>query len=134
MTFFAHDEQQLALPEKLLEFITQQQEQIAQQQEQIVQLQRQVEVLEAEIRRLKKLPAKPDIQPNTAPHDDAAESSEGNEQSAVEDNDTAEPDATLTRQVNKPDEKTRKQRKQPSKPAPEKSVTIEVTGVPPGST
>lgn len=124
MTFFAHDEQQRALPEKLLEFI-------AQQQEQIVQLQRQVEVLEGEIRRLKKLPAEPDIKYNTTPHDDAAGSAEGDEQPAVEDNDTADPDATLTRQVNKPDEKTRKQ---PSKPPPEKSVTIETTGVPPGST
>ena len=131
MTF---DERHLALPEKLLEFITQQQEQIAQQQEQIVQLQRQVEVLEAEIRRLKKLPAKPDIKPNTAPHDAADEGSEGNELPAVEDNDTTDPDTTLTRQINKPDEKTRKQRKQPSKPPPEKSVTIEAIGVPPGST
>ena len=51
-------------PENLLRFITQ-------QQEQIIQLNALVEALEAEIRRLKKLPAKPDIKPNTKPPDDA---------------------------------------------------------------
>ncbi len=44
-------------PEDLLRFITQ-------QQEQIIQLKEQIEALEAEIRRLKKLPEKPDIKPN----------------------------------------------------------------------
>ncbi len=53
---------------------TQQQKQITQQQEQIVQLQEKVEALEAEIRRLKKLPPKPDIKPNTKPPDDSDDS------------------------------------------------------------
>ena len=67
MPFSVHDGLPLDLPEKLLRFVTQQQEQITRQQEQIIQLQGQVEALEAEICRLKKLPPKPDIKPNTKP-------------------------------------------------------------------
>ncbi|USE38339.1 hypothetical protein [Endozoicomonas sp. SCSIO W0465] len=58
----AFSEHQQLQPEDLLRFITQ-------QQEQIIQLKEQVELLEAEIRRLKKLPTKPDIKPSTKPPD-----------------------------------------------------------------
>ena len=94
MAFSVHDEPQPGLPEKLLKFITQ-------QQEQIIQLQGQIEALEAEVRRLKKLPPKPDIKPNTEPPDDGT----GTEQPAAED-DSPNPDTSRKRKVNKPDEKT----------------------------
>ena len=120
-------------PENLLRFITQQQDQITQQQEQIIQLKELVEALEAEIRRLKKLPAKPDIKPNTRPPDDTPESSEG-EQSAIEDDDKGDPDTSQKHKVKKPNEKTRKQRKQPPTPPTEASISIAATDVPQGST
>lgn len=123
MAFSTHDELQPGLPEKLLRFITQ-------QQEQIIQLQAQVEALEAEVRRLKKLPPKPDIKPNTEPPDDGT----GAEQPAVENDDSTNPDTSRKRKVNKPDEKTRKQRNQPPAPPPEDSIPVEAADVPPGST
>ena len=113
-------------PENLLRFITQ-------QQEQIIQLNALVEALEAEIRRLKKLPAKPDIKPNTKPPDDDPESHD-DEESATENNDGGNSDASHKRKVKKPNEKTRKQRKQPPKPPAEDSISIAVTDVPQGST
>ena len=60
----AQSQETLALPQK----------ENALQQEQITQLQEKVEVPEAEIRRLKKLPPKPDIKPNTRPPDDSDDS------------------------------------------------------------
>ena len=59
------------------EQITQQQEQIVQQQEQIAKLQALVETLQAEIRRLKKLPKKPDIKPNKKPKQGESEYNSG---------------------------------------------------------
>ena len=59
----AFPEQRQLQSEDRLRFITQ-------QQEQIIQLKEQIELLEAGIRHLKKLPAKPDIKPNTKPPDD----------------------------------------------------------------
>ncbi|MTI12127.1 hypothetical protein [Sansalvadorimonas verongulae] len=93
-----HDGLPPDLLEKLLKFITRQQEQITQQQEQIIQLQGQVKALEAEIRRLKKLPPKPDIKPNTKPPDD---------NTGAEGNDTSDPETSKKRKVKKPNEKTR---------------------------
>ena len=112
-------------PENLLRFISQ-------QQEQIIQLKELIEALEAEIRRLKKLPAKPDIKPNTKLPDDDPGSSEG-EESVTENNDEGNSDSSLKRKVKKPNENTRKQRKQPPKPPAEKSISIAVTEVPQGS-
>ncbi|USE38326.1 hypothetical protein [Endozoicomonas sp. SCSIO W0465] len=83
----AFSEHQQLQPEDLLRFITQ-------QQEQIIQLKEQVELLEAEIRRLKKLPAKPDIKPSTKPPDDDTGSSDG-DLSAPEGNDGASSDTLL---------------------------------------
>lgn len=121
----AFSEHQQLQPEDLLRFITQ-------QQEQIIQLKEQIKLLEAEIRRLKKLPAKPDIKPNTKPPDDDAGSPDG-DPSAPEGNDGASPDTTSKQKVKKPNEKTRKQRKQPRKPSAEKSIPIAATDVPEGS-
>ncbi|USE38988.1 transposase [Endozoicomonas sp. SCSIO W0465] len=118
-------EHQQLQPEDLLRFITQ-------QQEQIIQLKEQIELLEAEIRRLKKLPAKPDIKPNTKPPDDDTGSPDG-DPSAPEGNDGASPDTSSKQKVKKPNEKTRKQRKQPRKPSAEKSIPIAATDVPEGS-
>ena len=92
-------------PENLLKFITQ-------QQKQIMQLTVLVEALEADIRRLKKLPEKTDIKPNTKSPDDAPGNSE-DEESATENNDEGNSDASQKRKVKKPNEKTRKQRKPP---------------------
>ncbi|USE36346.1 transposase [Endozoicomonas sp. SCSIO W0465] len=122
MAFLEHQQLQ---PEDLLRFITQ-------QQEQIIQLKEQIELLEAEIRRLKKLPAKPDIKPNTKPPDDDTGSPDG-DPSAPEGNDGASPDTSSKQKVKKPNEKTRKQRKQPRKPSAEKSIPIAATDVPEGS-
>ena len=118
-------EHQQLQPEDLLRFITQ-------QQEQIIQLKEQIELLEAEIRRLKKLPAKPDIKPNTKPPDDATDSSDGGP-STPEGDDGASPETSSKQKVKKPNEKTRKQRKQPRKPSVEKSIPIAATDVPQGS-
>ena len=112
-------------PEDLLRFITRQQEQITQFKEQI-------EALEAEIRRLKKLPAKPDIKPNNKPPDDDTDSSDA-DPSAPAGNDGASPDTSSKKKVKKPNEKTRKQRKQPRKPSANKSIPIAATNVPQGS-
>ncbi|MGI2030245.1 IS66 family transposase [Endozoicomonas acroporae] len=114
------------------ELIARLQAQGVQQQEQITQLQEKVEVLEAEIRRLKKLPPKPDIKPNTKPPDD----SDGppGTPPATGQGDEADPDGVPKHKVSKPDESTRNQRKQPPKPPPEKSVRVPACDVPPGST
>lgn len=114
-------------PEKLLKCITQQQELITQQKEKIVKFQALVETLQAEIRRLKNLPAKPDIKPNTKPKDDEDKKDtdsddDGNPQGSPE-----------KRKIKKPDERTRKNRQKPDKPAVEKTITIEAAKVPPGS-
>ena len=121
----AFSEHQQLQPEDLLRFITQ-------QQEQIIQLKEQIELLEAEIRRLKKLPAKPDIKPNTKPPDDDTGSPDG-DPSTPEGNDGACPDTSSKQTVKKPNEKTRKQRNQPRKPSAEKSIPIAATDVPEGS-
>ena len=118
-------EHQQLQPEDLLRFITQ-------QQEQIIQLKEQIELLEAEIRRLKKLPAKPDIKPNTKPPDDDTDSSDGGP-STPEGDDGASPETSSKQKVKKPNEKTGKQRKQPRKPSVEKSIPVAVTDVPQGS-
>ena len=104
------------------ELIAKQQAQGVQQQEQITQLQKKGETLEAEIRRLKKLPPKPDIKPNTRPPDD----SDGppGASPATGQGDESDPDGVPKRKVTKPDESTRNQRKQPSKPPPEKSIPV----------
>ncbi|MBO9494944.1 hypothetical protein J7438_12740 [Thalassotalea sp. G20_0] len=122
MVFPEHQQLQ---PEDLLRFI-------AQQQEQIIQLKEQIELLEAEIRRLKKLPAKPDIKPNTKPPDDDSGSSDG-APSAPDGDDGASPETSSKQKVKKPNEKTRKQRKQARKPLVEKSIPIAATDVPQGS-
>ncbi len=111
---------------------TQQQKQITQQQEQIVQLQEKVEALEAEIRRLKKLPPKPDIKPNTKPPDDSDDSP--GDPPAADQIDEADPDGVPKHKVGKPDERTRNQRKEPPKPPPEKSIPVSACDIPPGST
>ena len=129
MFFSVYDEQQSVLPEKLLKFITQQQDQITQQQEQIIQLQGQVEALEAEVRRLKKLPPKPEIKPNTKPPDGDA----GAEQPEIEDSVTSDPGSSKKGRVKKPNENTRKQRKQPPPLPSEDTIPVAATGVPPGS-
>ena len=121
----AFSEHQQLQPEDLLRFITQ-------QQEQIIQLKEQIELLEAEIRRLKKLPVKPDIKPNTKPPDDDTDSSDGGP-STPEGDDGASPENSSKHKVKKPNEKTRKQRKQPRKPSVEKSIPIAATDVPQGS-
>ncbi|MGB0360811.1 MAG: IS66 family transposase, partial [Endozoicomonas sp.] len=115
-------------PAKLLNLVTQQQEQITQQQEQIAKLQALVEALQAEIRRLKKLPPKPDIKPNTKPKDDGEEDDNGS------DDNNEPPDNSGKRKVKKPGERTRKNRRQPDKPTTEQIATVEVPDVPPGST
>ncbi|USE38322.1 hypothetical protein [Endozoicomonas sp. SCSIO W0465] len=84
MAFSEHQQPQ---PEDLRRFITQ-------QQEPIIQLKEQVKLLEAEMRRLKKLPAKPDIKPSTKPPDDDTGSSDG-DLSAPEGNDGASSDTLL---------------------------------------
>ena len=81
---------------------------ITQQQEQIIQLQAQVEALEAESPTEKTAP-KPDIKPNTELPDDGT----GAEQPAVGNDDSTNPYVSRKRKVNKPKEKTRKQRNQP---------------------
>lgn len=60
-----------------------------------------IEALEAEIRRLKKLPPKPDIKPNTKPPDD--DEGGGAEQPASENDEAADPGSPKKRKVNKPD-------------------------------
>ncbi|MBO9495030.1 transposase [Thalassotalea sp. G20_0] len=107
------------------------QAQSVQQQEQITQLQEKVEVLEAETRRLKKLPPKPDIKPDTKPPDD----SDGppGTPPATGQGDEAGPDGVPKHKVSKPDESTRNQRNQPPKPPPEKSIRVPACDVPPGS-
>ncbi len=120
-------QEQVYSPEKLLKLIAQQQEQITQQQEQIVKLQALVEVLQAEIRRLKNLPPKPDIKPNTKPKDD-------DDKKDTDSDDDDNPQGSVgKRKVQKPDERTRKNHQQPEKPAVEKTITIEASNVPPGS-
>ncbi|WP_067518354.1 IS66 family transposase [Endozoicomonas ascidiicola] len=114
------------------ELISKLQEQHVQQQELITQLQGKVGALEAEIRRLKKLPPKPDIKPNSKPTDDSDDSSD--DPPATDQNDEADPDSVPKRKVSKPDERTRKQRKQPPKPPPEKSIPVPAIDVPSGST
>ncbi|MBO9484589.1 hypothetical protein [Salinisphaera sp. G21_0] len=113
------------------ELIARLQAQSVQQQEQITQLQEKVEVLEADIRRLKKLPPKPDIKPDTKPPDD----SDGppGTPPATGQGDEADPDGVPKHKVSKPDESTRNQRKQPPKPPPEKSIRVPACDVPPGS-
>ena len=92
-----------------------------------------IETLEAEIRRLKKLPTKPDIKPNTKPTDDDPGSSE-DEESGAENNDEINSGFPQKSKVKKPNENTRKQRKQPPKPPSEVSISISATDVPDGST
>ena len=74
----AQSQEALALSQKenalQQELIAKLQAQDVQQQEQITQLQEQVEVPEADIRRLRKLPPKPDIKPNTRSPDDSDDS------------------------------------------------------------
>ena len=110
--------------------------QSVQLQEQIIQLQEKAEALEAEIRRLKKLPPKPDIKPNTKPPDDSDDSP--GDPPATDQGDEADPDDVPRHKVSKPDERTRNQRKQPPKPPPkpppEKSISVPACNVPPGST
>ena len=122
------NQEQVYSPAKLLNLVAQQQEQISQQQGQIAKLQALVEALQAEIRRLKKLPPKPDIKPNTKPKDDDKKGDNGS------DDDNEPPDNLGTRKVEKPGERTRKSRQPPDKPATEKIITVEVPDVPPGST
>ena len=105
--------------------------QSVQQQEQITQLQEKVEALEAEIRRLKNLPPKPDIKPNTKPPDDSDDSP--GDPPAADQSDETDPEGVPKRKVSKPDERTRNQRKPPPKAPPEKSISVPVCDVPPGS-
>ena len=114
------------------EIIARLQAQDVQQQEQTIQLQEEVEALKAEIRRLKKLPPKPDIKPNSKPPDDSDDSP--SDLPATGQSDEADPDGVPKHKVSKPDESTRKQRKQPPKPPPEKSIPVPACDVPPGST
>ncbi len=93
-------------PEHLLKFITQLQEQLIQQKELI-------ETLEAEIRRLKNLPAKPDIKPNKKPSDDEGSENPEGKDLAPTDSGKPDSDASQKRKFEKPNERTRKQRKQP---------------------
>ena len=128
MPFSVHDGLPLDLPEKLLRFVTQQHEKITRQQEQIFLQQGQVEAFEAEIHRIKKLPPKPDIKPNTKPP------GEGTGTGQPEGNDDNGPDFDPPkRKVNKPDERTRNQRRQPPVPPPEDSLPVAATDVPVGS-
>ncbi|AMO58361.1 hypothetical protein GZ77_21810 [Endozoicomonas montiporae] len=119
-------------PENLPRFIARQQDH-TQQQEQIIELKELIEVLEAETRRLKKLPAKPDIKPNTKPPDDDPGRYE-DEEPGAENNDEANSGSSQKRKVKKPNENTRQQRKQPPKSPAEASISIAVTDVPQGST
>ena len=112
-----------------------QQELTTELQEQITQLKEIVEVLEAEIRRLKKLPPKPNIKPNTKPPDDSDDSPGAPPATDQDDEgDEADPDSVPKHKVSKPDESTRNQRKQPPKPPPEKHIRVPACNVPPGST
>ena len=120
MIFSTRDEQQTDQIAKLLEFITQ-------QQEQIVLLKEHIEALEAEIRQLKKLPPKPDIKPNIKPSDKDNSGDPDSDTTSEEDNDRKP-------KVKKPDERTRNPRKSPSKPPVEEIIELEVDNVPPGST
>ncbi|WP_330927483.1 hypothetical protein [Candidatus Sororendozoicomonas aggregata] len=92
---------QVVSSEKILKLVAQQQEQITQQQEQIAKLQALVETLQAEIRRLKKLPPKPDIKPNTKPGQDESKDDSGS------DDDTPSGNSEKPK-VSKPNEKTPK--------------------------
>ena len=96
------------------------------------QLQEKIEALEAEIRRLKKLPPKPDIKANTKPPDSSDDSP--GDPPATDQSDEADPDSTPKHKVSKPDESTRNQRKQPPKPPSEKSIPVAASDVPEGST
>ena len=126
----------LALSQKVnvlqQELTAQLQAQGVQQQEQITQLKKIVEALEAEICRLKSLPPKPDIKPNTKPPDDS-DGSPG-APPATDQGDEDDPDGVPKHKVSKPDESTRNQRKQPPKPPPEKCIRVPACYVPPGST
>ena len=102
-----------------------------QQRGQMTQLQEKVEVLEAEVRRLKKLPPKPDIKPNTKAPDDPDDSP--GDPLAVAQTDEADPDGVPKRKVSKPDESTRNPHGQSPKPPPDKSVPVPACDVPPGS-
>ena len=113
--------------EHLLKFIAQLQEQLIQQKELI-------ETLEAEIRRLKNLPAKPDIKPNKKPSDDEGSENPEGKDLATTDSGKPDSDASQKRKVEKPNERTRKQRKQPPAPPAEESISIAATDVPQGST
>ena len=93
------------------ELIAKLQAQGVQQQEQITQLQEKVEALEAEIRRLKKLPPKPDIKPNSKPPADSDDYP--GDPPATDQRDEADPKGVPKHKVSKPDETTRNQRKQP---------------------
>ena len=124
MTF---SELQQLQPEHLLKFIAQLQEQLIQQKELI-------ETLEAEIRRLKNLPAKPDIKPNKKPSDDEGSENPEGKDLATTDSGKPDSDASQKRKVEKPNERTRKQRKQPPAPPAEESISIAATDVPQGST
>ena len=113
------------------ELIAKLEAQSVQQQEQITQLQEEVESFKAEIRRLKKLPPKPEIKSNTRPPDDS-DDSPGDPQ-ATDQGDEVDPDGVPKHKVSKPDESTRNQRKQPPKPPPEKRIPAPACDVPPGS-
>ena len=100
----AQSQETLALSQKgnalQQELIAKLQAQDVQQQEQITQLQEKVEVPEAEIRRLKKLPPKPDIKPNTRPPDDSEDSP--GDPPAIDQTDEADPDGVPKHKVSKP--------------------------------
>jgi len=126
-------QQENALQQELIDKLQAQHEvQITQQQEQITQLKEKIEALEAEIRRLKRLPPKPDIKPNSKPPDDSDDSS--GDPPVADQSDEADPNSVPKHKVSKPDETTRNQRKQPPKPPPEKSISVPACDVPPGST
>ena len=94
----------LALSQKALaqsrETLALSQKENALQQEQITQLQEKVEVPEAEIRRLRQLPPKPDIKPNTRLPDDSDDSP--GDPPAIDQTDEADPDGVPKHKVSKP--------------------------------
>ncbi|USE35425.1 hypothetical protein [Endozoicomonas sp. SCSIO W0465] len=120
--------------EKLLTFITQ-------QQEHIVQLQERIKILENEITRLKKLNPKPDIKPNTKPSDKHDDSGNNNDDSQSHDHESDEEpesdDSELSdgkSDVDKPNHHTKRQSTKPDKPPVTEEAVIAPDSIPEGST
>lgn len=120
--------------EKLLAFITQ-------QQEHIVQLQERIKILENEITRLKKLNPKPDIKPNTKPSDSHDDNGNNNDDSQSHDHESDEEpesaDSELSDRksdVDKPNHHTKRQSTKPDKPPVTEEAVIAPDSIPEGST